>query len=78
MATAKISEYATKPIVRRTVEQARELGLDVAGFEIAPGGVIRVFDRAAFPAPAEQGGNDFDRWLAQDKDTHRERPAHGS
>lgn len=66
-AAARLRDYATKPAVRRAVEQARELGLEVAGFEIAPGGVIRVFDKAAFPAPVEDPGNDFDRWRRQDQ-----------
>lgn len=72
-APAKIGKYPSKPALRRAVEQARELGLDVAGFEIAPGGVIRVLDRAAFPAPAAPE-NAFDKWVAQ-QDENSERPA---
>lgn len=58
-AHARIGDYASKPVVRRTLEQARELGIEVAGFELAPGGVIRVFDKAAFPAPPK---DEFEEW----------------
>ena len=41
-APARLSAYPSKPALRRAVAQARELGIDVAGFEVAPGGVIRI------------------------------------
>lgn len=65
-AAARLREYPTKPALRRELARARELGIEVAGYEVAPGGVIRVLDRAAFPAAVEAPGSDFDRWLAQD------------
>lgn len=58
-APARISAYPTKPALRRAVEQARELGIDVAGFEVAPGGVIRILDRDAFPALPK---DEFEAW----------------
>ena len=62
----------TAAAVRKAVELARELGLDPAGFEVAPGGTIRILGARAFPAPAPSG-NAFDQWKAQDP--NRDRPA---
>lgn len=47
---APISQYASKPALARAIDQARELGIDPVGFEVAPGGIIRVFGARAFPA----------------------------
>ncbi len=39
--------YPTKAIIKRAIETARELGLDVTGFEITPsGGVKTTFKKA--------------------------------
>jgi len=51
--------YATKPKIRAAVEIARELGLDVAGFEISPEGAIRVFEARAETSTPQ---NEFDRY----------------
>lgn len=51
MATAL--KYPGKVAVRQALEWAREFGLDVAGFEIAPDGRVRVLDARAFPAAPE-------------------------
>ncbi|MCZ4340143.1 hypothetical protein O4H52_00895 [Sphingomonadaceae bacterium G21617-S1] len=36
--------YPGRVAIRRAVETARALGLDVAGFEVSPDGTIRVID----------------------------------
>ena len=72
-AHARIGDYPSKPAVRRAVTQAGELGFEVAGYEIAPGGVIRVLFTAAFAGAQTGAGNDFDRWIAQEQDKGRER-----
>lgn len=48
--------YPTKAAIKRAVDSARELGIDVAGFEVSPDGKIRVLPQQA---TAE---SDFDRW----------------
>lgn len=50
--------YPTKAKIKAAVEVARELHLDVAGFEVSPDGSIRVFESRAQPQP----GNAFDRY----------------
>lgn len=57
------ARYATKPKIKAMVEIARELGLDVAGFEVSPDGAIRVFEAA--PAPAAAPVNDFDKFESE-------------
>jgi len=57
--------YPNKPKIKAMVDIARELGFDVAGFEVSPDGSIRVFEaRAAPAAPAEQV-SDFDRFESE-------------
>ena len=57
--------YANKAKIKAMVEIARELGFDVAGFEVSPDGSIRVLEaRAAPAAPAEQV-SDFDRFESE-------------
>lgn len=60
-AAAKLSDYASKPALKRAVEQARDLGLDPVGFEVAPGGVIRIFGAAAFPVPPKDEFEQLER-----------------
>lgn len=45
--------YATKAKIRLAVETARELGLDVAGFTLAPDGAIQVIEARAMPKPQD-------------------------
>ena len=61
---ATISDYPSKPVIRRAIEQARELGIDVAGYEVAPGGVIRVFGPGAIAAPPR---DEFEEWEQKGK-----------
>lgn len=50
--------YPSKAKVRAAVEVARELGLDVGGFEVRPDGAIRILERSeTISAPQ----SDFDR-----------------
>lgn len=58
---AAISSYPSRPAIRRAVDLARELGIDVAGFEVAPGGVIRILGSGAFPVPAKDEFEAFER-----------------
>lgn len=53
--------YPAAEKVRSFVQLARELGLDVAGFEVCRDGTIRVVESRAVPSPA----NDFDRFKDQ-------------
>lgn len=53
------ARYPTQAKIRAAVQVARELGIDVAGFEVSPDGAIRVFE--APPAPATPQ-TDFDRY----------------
>jgi hypothetical protein len=55
--------YPHKAKVLSYVQIARDLGLDVAGFEVSPNGSIRVFEAPAAPATAPQ--SDFDRFKDQ-------------
>lgn len=48
--------YPTKAAIRRAVETARELGIDVGGFEVTPEGAIRVLP------PQATAASEFDRW----------------
>lgn len=59
-APAKIKpHYPPKAKLRDYVAQARELGLDVAGFEVSPDGTIRILSSAAFPAKPK---DEFEAW----------------
>ena len=50
--------YATQAKIERAIKAARKCGLDVAGIEVSPDGVIKVVEARAAPATPE---NDFDR-----------------
>ena len=50
--------YPTKAKIRQMIEVARECGLDVCGFEVSPGGAIRVIEARA----QTKSLGDFDRW----------------
>lgn len=58
----KSRSYPGKVAIRHAVEAARELGLDIAGYELSPDGTIRVFEARANP-PKPQ--TDFDRFEAE-------------
>lgn len=76
-AAAKLSEYPSLPAQRRALRAARELGLDPVAIEVAPGGVIRVIDRAAFPLSAPPAaGNTVDDWFANDAKGDADRDRH--
>lgn len=51
-------KYPGKVAIRHAIETARALGLDVAGFEVSPNGMIRILEARATP---QQPMNDFDR-----------------
>lgn len=55
---------ATAAAVRHAVELARELGLDPVGFEVAPGGSIRILGARAFPAAPK---DEFEAWATSGK-----------
>jgi hypothetical protein len=59
-----LSAYPGKCVIRRAVENARELGLDVAAIEVAPGGVIRILTPAAF---AQAPKDDFEALVQEGK-----------
>lgn len=45
------TNYPGKVAIRRVIETARALDIDVAGFEVSPDGTIRVMDARMAPAP---------------------------
>ncbi len=51
--------YPSKAKVKGYVDLGRELGLEVAGFEVAPDGTIRILSAAAFPAHPK---DEFEAW----------------
>lgn len=56
-ARAKI-RYPRKSEIQRAIEAGRACGLDVAGYEVGPDGIIRIME----PRARQNAGNDFDRW----------------
>lgn len=54
--------YPTKAQIARAIQAGRECGIDVAGYEIAPGGAIRIIEARASSQGATPA-NDFDRWF---------------
>jgi hypothetical protein len=56
--------YLGKVAIRKIVETARELGLDVAGLSVAPDGTVTVMEARAIPQPE---GTLFDRLQAEGK-----------
>lgn len=57
--------YPGKVAIRKVVQTARDLKLDVAGFSVAPDGTITVLEARAIPKP--DGGSLFDRLEAEGK-----------
>lgn len=57
--THRKAQYATATKVKTFVQLARELGLDVAGFEVTADGAIRVMEARAKPTTPV---SDFDRY----------------
>lgn len=56
--------YPGKVAIRHAAEAAIAIGIDPAGLEIAPGGVIRILDRSAIlPEPKDE----FEQWDAAGK-----------
>lgn len=53
--------YPRKAEIERAVTAARACGLDVAGVEVCPNGIIRILESRAVPDTA----NDFDRYADQ-------------
>ncbi|WP_232494952.1 hypothetical protein [Novosphingobium kaempferiae] len=51
--------YPSKAKLQAYVEQARQLGLDVAAFEVSPDGTIRILSSAAFPSKPK---DEFEAW----------------
>lgn len=50
--------YPRKVEITRAIEAAKACGLDVAGFEVSPAGIIRVMEARASSPPNDE----FDRW----------------
>ncbi len=62
MTAIRKQQYPGKVAIRHAVEIARDLGLDVAGFEVTPEGVIRIIDRKSV-APAQAAPTDeWEEW----------------
>lgn len=56
--------YPGKVAIRKAVQAARDLGLDVAGLSVAPDGTVTVMEARAMPQPE---GSLFDRLDAEGK-----------
>lgn len=56
-APAKL-RYPRKSEIQRAIDAGRACGLDVAGYEVGPDGVIRIMEARA----RQSAGNEFDRW----------------
>jgi hypothetical protein len=59
--------YPGKVAIKHAVQAARELGLDVAGYEITLDGAIRIFEARAVPQPATGPQSLFDQLEAEGK-----------
>ncbi len=60
------TRWARRAKVAEAVDIARELGLDVAGFQISPDGSVSVFESRATPTPVPGVAScDFERFEAQ-------------
>jgi hypothetical protein len=57
--THRKAQYASATKVKNFVKLARDLGLDVAGFEVTADGAIRVMEARAKPSTPV---SDFDRY----------------
>lgn len=53
------SPYPSVPNVKRMIAAAKAAGLDVAGIEVSPDGMIRIIEARALPA---KGDDLFDQW----------------
>jgi hypothetical protein len=53
--------YPSTPEIKRIVKAAKACGLDVAGFEVCPDGMIRIIEARA----SQQQMTDFDRFKDQ-------------
>lgn len=58
MASVALNRYPRKAEIERAVQAAKACGIDVAGFEVGPNGVIRIMEARA----GQVAANDFDRW----------------
>ncbi len=58
MSAVAKSRYPRKAEIERAIAAGRACGLDVAGYEVGPDGVIRIMEARA----RQNSGNDFDRW----------------
>ena len=58
--TAKLpaSAYPTRAAIERALRAAKAVGMKAAGFRVAPGGVIEIFDASTAPK------DEFDQWQA--------------
>lgn len=54
--------YPTKAAITRAVDAARELGLDVDGFEVSPDGTIRVLRVRPTEAATASVENEIAQW----------------
>jgi hypothetical protein len=52
------SRHAGRVAIRRAVETARAVGLDVAGFDLLPDGAIRILDARSMQHPRDE----FEKW----------------
>jgi hypothetical protein len=59
--------YASKAKVRQYVEVARELGIEVGGFEVTTDGTIRVMAVAAMQPQQPAVRSAYDEWKAADR-----------
>lgn len=59
--------YPGKVAIRQVVQAARDLGIDVAGFEVTLDGTIRVIDARAMPTKAAAPQSLFDQLEAAGK-----------
>lgn len=58
-AVTRRRSYPRKAEIVRAVEAAKLSGLDVAGIEVSPEGVIKIVEARAIPKQPE---SEFDRW----------------
>lgn len=56
---ANARTYASPEFIRKMVDLARDMGLDPGGFEVAPGGVLRVLPKVPNPK------SEVEEWLDQ-------------
>ena len=59
------ARYPTKAKITAAIQLARELGLDVAGFEISADGHIRIMEARMATPDARGGATAFDRFQDQ-------------